>query len=236
MNSDRKRISSASVPKPGDADGDNEDRVSHRGARIALSDGASRSARAEVWADLLVTCFVHDVCDPLDLKYLAPLREQWRTLVTEARLPWYATAKLAEGAAATFLGVELDTPACHYRAQAVGDSCLIHMLHDGEIRVAGPIDRPADFSPYPVLISTLPETDDFSDRIWTFETDYRAGDALILATDAAAAFLLDAPAQVRQELVYTDVLDDPVEYASWVEYARDCGMASDDTTICVVRL
>ncbi|QLY30414.1 hypothetical protein H0264_35725 [Nocardia huaxiensis] len=235
MSERRLRISAASVPKSDEDADDNADRIAFAGCRIALSDGASRSARPEVWAELLVDSFARAGDDPLALDQIVRLRDRWQQLVSTANLPWHAVSKIAEGGAATFLGVEVDTRVARYRARAVGDTCLLH-VRDGEIVVAGPIEQPDSFGQRPHLISTLPAANDYLEQIWEREQAFERGDALILATDAAAAFLLGASADMHQELIQTRVLDDADEFADWVAYARADGMSSDDTTICVVRL
>ncbi|MGV9834299.1 hypothetical protein ACWDUL_08900 [Nocardia niigatensis] len=229
------RIRSASVPKPDEDPSDNEDRVDHAGCRIALSDGASRSARPEVWADLLVNSFVRDGGDPFDPEQIKVLRDRWKESVFSDDLPGYAISKLTEGGAATFLGLQIDPATRTYLVRAVGDTCLLH-VNSGAIGVAGPLNHPDDFNRRPTLISTLPGMYDHQELVWEHSGTFEPDDALILATDAAAAFLLGASAELCQELIDTDVLDDEAEFADWVQYARDGGMAPDDTTICVVRL
>ncbi|MDR7172842.1 hypothetical protein J2W56_006608 [Nocardia kruczakiae] len=235
MNQARLRIRSASVPKPGEDPGDNEDRVDWLGCRIALSDGASRSARPEVWADLLVSSFVHGGGDPLDPEQIKVLRDRWRASVFSDDLPGYAVSKLAEGGAATFLGLQIDPASRTYHVRAVGDTCLLH-VRNGTILVAGPLEHPDAFSCYPALISTLPGVYDHEQTAWEHYGAFESDDALVLATDAAAAFLLGANTELCQELIATGVLDDEIDFADWVRYARAEGMASDDTTVCVVRL
>ncbi|RBO83082.1 hypothetical protein [Nocardia puris] len=230
------RIAACSVPKPEDTDEDNEDQIAHAGDRVALSDGASRSARPEVWAELLVTAFVYDGLDPLDPMHLAVLRDKWMAQVSEPELPWYATAKLAEGGAATFLGLRLPDADGQYWANGVGDTCLLH-IRDGDVLSAGPLQRAQDFSSRPSLVSTRPGENGFLDHVWHHEAIARPGDALILATDAAAAYLLGGPSELYQELVSTDVMVRHDEFEAWVDFARaERGMAPDDTTICVVWL
>jgi hypothetical protein len=225
-----------SVPKPGEVDSDNEDRVAFCSGRIAMSDGASRTARAEVWAELLVESFAQDASDPLGPARLELLRAEWLDRVASPDLPWYAQSKIADGGAATYLSVEIDTGRARFAAVGIGDTCLLH-VRGGDILLAGPLTRPDQFGRSPALVSTrVGDAGHTGDR-WECTTTYKNGDALIIATDAAAAFLLGAPTDALQELIHTDVLNDSEEYSDWVNFARSQGgMASDDTTICVVRL
>ncbi|WP_280447116.1 hypothetical protein [Nocardia brasiliensis] len=233
---DQVQVRMGSVPKPGETDADNEDRCDYLGGRIAMADGASRTARPEVWAQLLVSSFICGGNDPLDPQCLAALRSEWLAAVSDKDLPWYATAKIAEGGAATFLAVEADTVRGRYHVRGVGDTCLLH-VRGGDILLAGPLDRVEDFGRHPALVSTVPADNRFIECVWERSETYEPGDALILATDAAAAYLLGAGAEVRQELVQTDLLTDTGEFADWVDYARTVGgMVADDTTVCVVTL
>ncbi|MGW4370773.1 hypothetical protein ACWEKT_34555 [Nocardia takedensis] len=201
-----------------------------------MADGASRSARAEVWARLLVASFVRDHGNPFDQRALAELRLQWLTEVWSEDLPWYASTKIAEGGAATLLVVEIDHLRRSYRARGIGDTCLLH-VRSGDILLAGPLHRPEDFGRYPALLSTRTEDDRHLEQMWEQDGSYQQGDALLVATDAAAAYLLGASAEVRQELVETELLTDRDEFADWVAHARAVGgMAIDDTTVCVVSL
>ncbi|MFD6395565.1 protein phosphatase 2C domain-containing protein [Nocardia sp. NPDC060249] len=214
---------------------ENDDRaIGGTGSRFALADGASTTARAEEWAELLVAAYAIDGVDILELAVLDALRSHWRERVDTAGLPWYAQEKLRRGGAATFVGVDIDVARQRYRAIGIGDACLLH-LRDGELITAGPLDHPRQFGRTPALITT--HSGDVSHRaaLWEHGDDYAGGDHLVLASDGLAKYLLEQKrggALIDVSMIPGD--DD--EFRTWVEHARRAGMDNDDTTICAVRL
>ncbi|MEV0683396.1 hypothetical protein AB0I35_05940 [Nocardia sp. NPDC050378] len=214
---------------------ENDDRaIGGTGSRFALADGASTTARAEEWAELLVAAYAIDGLDILELGVLDALRSQWRERVDTAGLPWYAQEKLRLGGAATFIGVDVDVAQQRYRAIGIGDACLLH-LRDREVIAAGPLDHPLQFGRTPALITT--HTGDASHRaaLWEHGDGYVGGDHLVLASDGLAKYLLElhrggAPIDVAT------IPGNDDEFRTWVAHARRAGMDNDDTTICTVQL
>ena len=72
-----------------------------RGFRCAVADGASESAFANLWAQLLVTAFGRR-----EMR-IADLQEQWQKSVGGKRLPWFLEKKARRGAFAAFVGLSL---------------------------------------------------------------------------------------------------------------------------------
>ena len=177
------------VPKHGRTQPENEDSFDGNRAsgRYALSDGASTAARSEVWSRILTEAFVREKSDPLDADSLADLRDRWWKQVANGPLPWYAQAKLLEGSAATFLGITFAQG--HFRAEAMGDSCLFHVRRD-ELLAVGPLVRSDQFTRTPPLVYTHPSVELAETDVWVLEGEYRRGDAFVLATDAVAKHLL----------------------------------------------
>ncbi|MGV9414770.1 hypothetical protein ACWDOP_33125 [Nocardia sp. NPDC003693] len=66
----------SSVAKDGREHDENEDRVAAGLRRVAIADGASTSARPEVWAEILVHTFVNDAKDPFEPQVLSELRQR----------------------------------------------------------------------------------------------------------------------------------------------------------------
>ncbi len=112
------------MSKRGRSDAENEDRVAYDvgSGRFAVADGASTSARSEVWSEILVNAFTRDGVDPLAPDVLDRLRQAWWKQVARPGLPWWAVEKLPQGAAAAFVGLTVRetgigcarsvTPAC----------------------------------------------------------------------------------------------------------------------------
>src|SRR4051812_21505254 len=99
--------------------------------RFAVADGASESAHAGLWAQLLVADFVGRDDDPAGwAARLGPVRQRWAAAVAgedaDAAQPWFVEARMRQGAFATLLGVRVDA-AGGWEAVAVGDSCLFHV-------------------------------------------------------------------------------------------------------------
>ncbi|WP_216918037.1 hypothetical protein [Nocardia noduli] len=218
------------VPKDGREINENEDRAGVGARRFAVADGASTTARPEIWADILVYSYVAERNDPFHPVVLAQLRAQWHHEVTQLGLPWYAERKLQEGGAATFVGLDLDEDTQRYQATAVGDTCLMHW-RDTTLLVAGPLNLPDQFSNTPDLVSTHAGDHRHQAAIWHAYGDYQPGDRFVLATDALAKYLL------HQQLCGFSVdLDDALDrFDDWVVDARvGDGLGNDDTTVVQV--
>lgn len=189
--------SAASRPKSGHRADENEDAVGVNwpAGRFAAADGASEGWASGVWANHLVGCYARTPPGPATFAdWLADARRTWVEPPAEADQPWYASAKQAEGAFATLVGVEV-RPAksgagVRWKAVAVGDSCLLHVRR-GAVVESFPLTRPEQFDTTPALIPSsahrpAPAPD------WLAGTA-APGDTLLLATDAVAAALLAAP-------------------------------------------
>ncbi|MBF6333559.1 hypothetical protein [Nocardia transvalensis] len=221
------------VPKAGRDPGENDDRAAAGVRRFAVADGAATSARAEVWADILVRAFVEDHLDPFDPTVLPRLRTQWQTEVDLPDLPWHAVAKLQLGGAATFVGLELDEDQRRYRCCAIGDACLLH-LRAGRLLTAGPLQRPDQFGRDPALITTRAGDESHHAAVWRTDGAYHTDDRFVLATDALAKYLLrhhHNDTAVDLSAALTDGFSD------WVAAARaGDGLDNDDTTLLLVHV
>lgn len=195
---------------------------------VAISDGASTAARPEVWSRLLTESYTAGA-DPLTPEVLAELRQRWHAAVRDDALPWYAVAKLAEGSAATFLGLRVDGD--RYAATGVGDSCLFHLSGERLVSV-GPLEDWTQFSRFPALISTSGDLD--AAAIWRTEGEAADGDVFVLATDAVAQHLLRSHACDDVVPAVHEHLDSAADFAAYVERERGRGLANDDSTVCVV--
>ncbi|MFJ4102261.1 protein phosphatase 2C domain-containing protein [Amycolatopsis japonica] len=223
-------VSIHTVPKHGRGESENEDSVTanEREGRFAISDGASTAARPEVWSRLLTEAYSTESLDPFNQAVQRELRRRWQQEVNRPDLPWFAQAKLAQGSAATFIGLQVFESG--FDVAAIGDSCLLH-LRDAEILLSAPLSNAEEFSRFPVLVRTLDETTP-TQEIWAGGGQHQAGDVFLLATDAIAKYLL-------QNRVYLPLFcDAPITddwFCDFVIEHRRLGLANDDTTICVVR-
>ncbi|WP_018640141.1 hypothetical protein [Parafrankia elaeagni] len=225
---------SRTVTKLGRGAEENEDRCAtcpERG-RFAVADGASTSARPEVWSRLLVDAFVRDAVDPLAAEVLPGLRERWWAEVNRPGLPWYARAKLQLGADASFLGLTVDVGNQLWAATCVGDSCVFH-VSAGRTCAAGPVEHSTDFSRFAQLVGSRGPS---RPEPVVLGGAYRPGDVFVLATDALAQFLLRA-VEARGRMPSPGWLaHSAARFARAVDAYRHHGcLANDDTTICVVQ-
>lgn len=221
-----------SLPKSDRDPHENEDSVAQNLAagRFAISDGASTSARSEVWSRLLTDSFAGGA-DPLAPQVLTELRQQWWGRVFHRSLAWFAQEKLIQGGAATFVGLQVLYGT--YRMTAVGDSCLFH-IREQTILLAAPLDRWGQFSRSPDLVSTRIDAPPLREELWQGGGEYREGDIFLLATDAVAKHLLRVYRERGALLPIPEVSGSGARFVDFVRRERGRGLDNDDTTVCVV--
>ena len=218
-----------------------------RTVRAAVSDGASESAFAREWANVLADAFVTrppDRCgfteDSLN-GWLALAQEEWRVLVPWDRIPWHGEAKARAGAFATLLGLTVgamrgNSRRLSWRAVAVGDSCLF-IVRDGQLMLSFPLEDAAQFDNSPSLVCSNPDN---AGELWGSvqrrDGECAAGDSFILASDAIACWFLERNAAGERPWETLLALDSS-EWSTWVEEQRRAGsMRNDDTTLVIIRV
>ena len=216
-----------------------------RTARAAVSDGASESAFAREWANVLVDAFV---TRPPDLSgiskeslgdWLAMAQEEWHALIPWDRIPWHGEAKAQKGAFATLVGLTFGSAPGHARdlswhAFAVGDSCLF-VVRDGRLTLSFPLEDAAEFDNSPSLVCSNPDN---AGELWESVRrcggDCTTGDYFILASDALACWFLARNATGEKPWETLFALDQ-VGWSTWVEEQRRAGsMRNDDTTLVII--
>ncbi len=198
--------------------------------RAAVADGATESAFSGLWARILVGELLarsSTTAEGFEAAVSAG-RAEWAAAVAD-RLddrPWYVRAKAEEGAFAAVLGVTLHEDGV-WGGIAVGDCCLFH-LRDGGLLATWPYEDPDAFTHRPSLVPSRRDRPQPAPRATT--GDWEPGDALLLATDAVAAWLLRRDA--------ASVLDtDPSAFRRAVQSARDEGtLRNDDATLLVLTI
>ncbi len=242
------QVQTFSLPKDGNAAEEYEDAAAAdvgRG-RFAIADGASESAFARRWAQLLAEGFVQAAVKQPGpwAAWLPPLQQCWAAEIEGRPLPWYAETKVEQGAFATFLGVVV-TPANwpfgrrRWRAVAVGDSCLFQ-VRQGRLYRAFPVKRSQDFSTTPWLVgSRTPAARGLREReIWT-SGDWCDGDRFWLMTDALAQWFLERDeGGFRPWESLEAVLADPVPAQAFAALVNDLrnagGLRNDDVTLLAI--
>ena len=217
-------------------------------AGIALADGASESAFAGEWADILVRRFVHA---PIDLSnpaqstleaWLEPGQREWAAVVPWDRIPWHGEAKTQSGALATLLGLTIDArpdgpgELC-WRAAAIGDSCLF-LIRQDEVMLSFPLDDATRFNNRPDLVCSNPENNrGISERLRHHSGRCTPGDVFILASDAVSRWMLRGWEANRKPWHSILALSGGREAAAWAREQRRMGsLGNDDTTLVIAQV
>ncbi len=218
-----------------------------RTVRVVVADGASESAFAREWANILTDAFVDR---PLDLRnlteeslsaWLAAAQAEWHAGVPWDRVPWHGEAKARAGAFASLLGLTVGTAPddprrlC-WQAVAVGDSCLF-IVRGGRLQVSFPLADAAQFDNTPALVCSNPaNAGDLWEEVRRGGGQCAAGDLFILASDALACWFLASNAAGEKPWETLQALN-ASRWADWVTEQRDAGaMRNDDTTVVVIAV
>jgi hypothetical protein len=232
------------LPKQGHSEEEYEDALAANPSRgrFAVADGASESAFARLWAQLLTDHFLAARRSRRLSEWVEDARRHWSAQVMGLDLPWYAEMKREEGAFATLLGVSFHRPTAgrpwRFRAVAVGDSCLLQVRGDRRVR-AFPVQRSSDFGNQPRLISSreaaIPASLSCSGSI-------RPGDRFFLMTDALAEWFLSCfekdgrPWEAIASLSSSDGPGPEAAFAAWVEQLRaQDNLRNDDVTLLIIE-
>jgi hypothetical protein len=236
------------LPKQGNTVDEYEDAsaVDTRRGCFAITDGATESSFAGTWAQLLTQGFINlpsGAIPPCE-SWLPPLRQRWLEQVTGRPLPWYAEAKLAQGAFATFLGLMVSRrrgALRRWQAIAVGDSCLFHLRQD-RLHHKFPIACSSEFGSTPWMLSSRPPTAAVKPPVESRATgSWRLGDRFWLMTDALAQwFLCQAEAGAYPWHTVQPVLDardGASAFQHWIETLRGKQqLRNDDVTLVAIQL
>ena len=244
------------APKAGNSPGEYEDAARvvypyHYGpggaARAVVADGASESAFAKSWAEILADAFAEN---PLDLSnlnnaalanWLEPAQKRWHDAVPWPRLPWHGEAKARNGAMATLLGITLrerpNRRGLDWQAVAVGDCCLF-VVNNGRLALSWPIARAAQFNNNPALIGSNPaHNQGLWPRVNQISGECAPGDVIILASDALAGWILHEREAGRQPWQTLMQLKPGQPWADWLQARRnERAMRNDDTTALIIEI
>ena len=258
----RVRVSYFTITKAGNSESEYEDAfypvfpstedITRDRFRFSVADGATEGYLSGDWANFLVRSFHRASSLRFDETFEVALRRwnAWLPRYFEARaragrpVQWFDEAKLAQGAFATFLGIQFrsrrgDDSAGRWGAVALGDTCVFHVRE--EVLVAAfPLDRAEAFDITPNLVPSKPSRFDIV-RTFARQTggEWKHGDAFFLATDALAAWFLgeaerkQAPWRILRDL---DTEEQP-PFADWVHDLRERkAMRNDDVTLLRVEV
>ena len=222
----------------GEADATMSRRFGVAPSTLAISDGASTCSGSGAWASMLVNHAVQ-IGSSLDsngeiTNRLNPLRQQWRQAagaMLSDQASWNARAALEKGAHATLLRVRLD--GSRWMADAVGDSNLFQIRRNKLCR-AFPVLEAEAFEAAPCLIASVTGWDNLlTDGLQHASGILESGDVLVLATDAAARWLMEAEDWTWPERLL-DVPDADQLFLAWVREERFARRLKDDDTTLVI--
>ena len=218
-----------------------------KGARIALSDGASEAAFARSWAQILVREFVERPPEGVGVdpdyfeEWLTPSQAAWHQSVPWDRIPWHGEAKTRAGSLATLLGLCFFRPDGSGRnlvwtAAAVGDSCLF-LVRNNALAVSFPLQDPGEFNNVPSLLCSNPAGNgQVRDRTLTLAGSCQPGDIFILASDALSCWFLEKSSAGENPW---DVLLglNQRDWDAWVDEQRSARlMRNDDTALVTIEV
>lgn len=232
----------ATIPKDGLTDEQSEDQyqITPDVRAFAVSDGATHSLHARLWARCLVDRFC-DVPQPtIDQDWLKPAGFRFFQSIDLNALAWHAIAKLNEGTFATLAGVVLSSEDPAVDGVVIGDSCMV---------IWSPGTEPMFFPPYgsddlqldPYLISTLADLNQSSlagaRRLGPRELPLGLT-LIVMMTDAVARWFLEQAAATGMQEPLERLLhcESKGDFERLVEGARQNeGMKNDDCTLVVVE-
>ena len=215
-------------------------------AKIALSDGASESAFAKQWAQVLTQRFVDCPLPASDItvarmaEWMQPCQERWHRLVPWDRLPWHGEAKTRAGALATFLGLTVVAGANNslaWCAAAVGDTCLF-VVRDDALLQAFPLESASQFDNAPSLLCSNPANNAVAVReVHQSSGLCQRGDWFILASDALSCWFLESFSTGDKPWNRLLGLESESQWMEWVREERSgLTMRNDDMTLVMIEV
>lgn len=211
----------------------------------AVTDGATETSFAGLWARLLAEAYCAGGTTPETLfAALSAAQATWRETVAAIPLPWYAEEKARQGAFAALVGLSLvagpEVSGGQWTALASGDSCLMH-VRDNALLTAFPIASAAEFNSRPTLLSSDPISNaGLADTLGYVGGEWLSGDRFYLLTDAAACWFLTSYEAGEEPWTILDTLAEPADapaFPAWVaELRASRAMRNDDVTLLCVRV
>ncbi|MDH3719837.1 MAG: protein phosphatase 2C domain-containing protein [Planctomycetota bacterium] len=225
---------------------ENQDACAVDAARglAAIADGVSSTLFAGRWARLLVEGVIASppaISDAMEFSaWLDQLRHAWRAEIETIPLAWHQKPKRAQGAASTLLWIELsqtDRPSeFNLQSYAVGDCCLFLVQRD-QVQRAFPIETSADFNTAPDCLHSVSRVPETSPQFQTLQVRCRAGDLIVLCTDAIAVWALkeqEAGRAPEWDLFWPMSAED--WHAKIENLRKHDGIRYDDTTLVLLRV
>ena len=216
--------------------------------RFAVADGATETSFSALWAQQLVRSY--GAGSLRHGQFDAALRQEqarWRGAVSSKPLPWYAEAKVLDGAYAALLGLELhghETGTMTWQALAVGDCCLMHVRGDA-LLASFPATDAGFFTSRPYLLSSNPASNNpglnggLTEQLRHTGGACQPGDRFFLMTDALAHWFLHSAATGKAPWRTCRAVTQggARRFGALVDELRSRhGLRNDDVTLLVVEL
>jgi serine/threonine protein phosphatase PrpC len=225
------------LPKAGATATEYEDAVawSQQRRRFAVADGASASAFARLWAQLLAQAYVSGRLRAEHVERdLAPLQARWAARVEARDLPWYALEQVRRGAFAALVGLTVYEDQT-WTSLAVGDCCLFQ-VRDEHLVAALPLSNPDEFANQPLLLGSRPAANArlrTEAALVTAQGTWQPGDTFLLMSDAlAATFLREGSA--LSALTFNR---NPKGFRRWINSKREArALRNDDVSLLWLAL
>ncbi len=200
--------------------------------RFAIADGASESAFADAWAQIVVSAFVQTP-GPWS-GWLDSARERWCSQVQQRELSWYAEAKFEFGAYAAVLGIAFNNG--RWLARAVGDCCLFQ-IRAGRLLRTFPIRHSADFGNRPSLLgSRSRQSAQPRARRIRMKGDMGPQDVVLLMTDALGEWFLKQVEQGRRPWNDLQAILTDEQFREFTTQLREATeLRNDDVTVALIQ-
>lgn len=208
--------------------------------RCAVADGATETSFSGLWANILCKAYLEKDFD------LEELQKGWLEKVSGKDLPWYAEEKLASGAFATIVGLNLheDKNGLSWSVRALGDSCFFQ-VRDSKLIKSLPLEKWEDFDYTPMLLSTRQASNKgILDKLEYVMGTCKRGDIFYLMTDAISKWFLRRQTEKEDAVNVLEAIENDEQFKQLVDQARQekdeqgrLWMHNDDVTwtrICLL--
>lgn len=210
-----------------------------------IADGAATTLFAAQWARILCDAILlspPDVArDSQRTQWLASCRDEWHRSIDRANLKWYQQEKLAAGAHATLLWIDLhphdgnDGELLTLEARAVGDCCLF--LPDADPSTSFPLQQSSQLHEAPGSIGSVAQEGEEPLVFLRLRQTCRCGDLLVLCTDALAGWALREQEAGDAVNWFRFWQMTPEKWRDEMYRLRESGkLRYDDTTLVLLRV
>jgi hypothetical protein len=217
---------------------------------FAIADGAGTTLFSNIWAKVLVECFVSLPLlseDPFEVEWwVRQAQELYKQRMPQlSNVAWNAQQKMQSEASyatlATLRISRIQEDAAQAEFLSIGDSCIFLRKAQSEQFTAFPVMQVADFDKPPICFpSKLSLFNRSFHRCITQSVTLSAGDTLLLATDAVSRWLVSAgKGRFAQPIDAWQALCEQTA-ESWPAFIRECRerneMVDDDSTALLLSI